>query len=73
MTIIIITGRLEPKNRSAHLADELPKDLPEKKKEKKRDGSQPNGVSALSLTPLLSVESFCSSHPSVTHSVSASL
>ena len=75
VTIIIITRRLELKNRSAHLADELPNDL----LEKIGNGTWPTNVSALSPSllppsPLLSHASLSVSlTPSVAHSLSSFL
>lgn len=47
VTIIVIMGRLELKNQSLHLADELPNDL--LKKKERRSGTGPTNVPALPL------------------------
>lgn len=64
VTIIIIRRRLQPKNRSTHLADELPNDLLKKKKEMAPGQSTYQHSLSPSLTLLLFfLIPFCFSHP----------
>lgn len=63
VTIIIITRRLELKNRSAHLADELPNDLLKKEMAPGQPTCQHSPSASFTLSLSFSCVSFCSSHP----------
>ncbi len=63
VTIIIITRRLELKNRSAHLADELPNDLLKKEMAPGQPTCQHSLPPSLTLSLSFSCLRFCFSHP----------